>query len=422
MVGRLAEQGAIGLVTLVLAARLPVTAFAPIGGLLVANSVAITVADFGMGSELMRLARLGPIQSNARRLITATGAVTLVSGVPMVITSRGGGVAGVVGWSLLLWAIHGQLLLRQSAAMLHHRHRRLAGGQLVPSVGLVALVVVAGHGASAVAVTGAGLTLRYLAELALLSSVGPSFAAGGTVARPLPVFASQLVSYGSRNVDYALAAPLLGPAAFSQYVLAYRIGNAAFAPFGLLTNRLGLLGLVDGDDGDRPLRYQRYLRWLFGMGTAAAVATVAVAAAIPHLLGARWGQASGLTVVVAVTLPWRFLEGLVGPVAYSVGRHEAAVRLEVVRLVAVATAVTIGALSGLWTLAATMGSVTAVASWASHRYVARLAGWRTPRWLTPALIGSLLLVAAAAGYLHPSAAGQDPEPSAQAEPLTGLLR
>ena len=53
--GRIADQGAIGLVGLVLAARVSVEGFAALAILLVGYSVSATLGDLGLGHEMLRL-------------------------------------------------------------------------------------------------------------------------------------------------------------------------------------------------------------------------------------------------------------------------------------------------------------------------------------------------------------------------------
>jgi O-antigen/teichoic acid export membrane protein len=393
---RILDQGALGLVTVLLAARVGVDAYAPVAVLLVGFAAATTLADVGVAHELLRLRHGERADRRVLRPLVVVGAAAALAGLVLVVLGDGP-AATAVGLSGLLWAAAGPVYLRQAAAQVGDELRRLAVAQGAGALVLVVLVVVfARDGAALPAVVGGALLARLAVEWLLLPPAGPLLARDGTPLHPIPVFTTHLVAFGGRNVDYLVAGPLLGGAAFAQYVLAYRLANAVYAPFGAVTTRLGISELSGGGPDDADAHYRRLLGLLLVIGSVAGVATVVGSALLPAVVGDQWQGAATLMVVLAVATPWRFLEGLIGPLAYTAGRHAESVKIELARLLFVTAAVIVGARAGLFWLAVAMAGATTVTSWFGHRWIAHRTGRRLPGFVDAAVAATLVVLAGVA--------------------------
>lgn len=399
VLARILDQGGVGLVTLLLAQRSTIEAYGAIALLLIGYAAATTLADLGVAHELLRLAPGDRAAARNLRVLRTVSWVVGSAGVASAIVAPGR-ITTAAAAGAVIWGLAGWVYLRQSAALLQGEHRRLALAGGCGSLVLVTSVVLFARGPAAVTVVGLALIVRLLLEGALLPSAKAYFSGGGRRLRPASVFATHLVAYGGRNLDYLVAGPVLGGAAFAQYVLAYRLANSCYAPFGAVTTRLGITTLGDSTGTHGEGRYRALLASLATLGLLAGVATVVASMALDDVAGERWSSAGRLMAVLAIAMPWRFIEGLIAPVAYTAGRHGDAVKVEAVRLVVIALAVLVGTHWGIFGLAVAMTAATIVTSWGGHRWVAPRAGRRLPRsfdWAMVATVVGLVVTAVLAG-------------------------
>ncbi len=381
--GRIVDQGALGIIGLVLAARVSVENFAVLAALLVGYSVSATLGDLGLGHELLRLK---PGDTADRKMLTR---VRLVAGLCLVI-----GAVGLlanlelVGWIFVLWALNSEAALRQSSAMLNHEHRRIGIAQA--AAGLLLVVIVVWFPAD-LRTLGVALAIRAGVELISLPALGQWFSDHPTMKlSPLPVLASHTTGYGTRNVDFFVAGPILGTVSFGLYVFAFRLANAAFAPLGALTTRLGIAELSQNrSDLDR--QYNRGLRILLRAGVVMTGLTIAAAQLLPVVVGQRWKPAVVIIVVLAAALPWRFIDGLIGPVLYVSDNHAMSVRVEVARLIATSLVVLAAAPAGAEALALANTVATIATVWGGHRLAAAKASIGTPGGFNGAAIASIMI-------------------------------
>lgn len=386
-VGRIADQAALGLAGVVLAARLSVDAYAPVALILVCHSVAATLSDLGLAHELLRLA------TGERAAVRYLRAVRAVNGGCLVVAAVLW-VAGlpVIALAALLWALNSEAMLRQSTTMLDEDHKRLGLAQVVAAVVLAALVVGVADDARTL---GLAIVARVVVELLLLRPCGRWFGADVDARRdlePARVFATHSIGFGNRNVDFLIGAPFVGTAGFARYVFAYRLANAGFAPVGTIATRLGIAELAGGGD-ELEERYRRGTAVLFAGGTVAAVITAVGALIVPAVVGDRWSGAVAIMLFLTVALPFRFIDGVISPLLYVSANHGQAVTLELARLAVIVAAVLVGALvGGVTGLAIAMSAATIVSVVAGHRVAATKAGVATPPWLDrTALIGLIIL-------------------------------
>ncbi len=389
VLGRIADQGAIGLAGVVLAARLSVPDYAPVALILVAHSIAATLSDLGLAHEMLRL---GSGETGDRRMLRFVRLVNVACVVVGVVLAALGFI--VPALMAGLWALNSEAMLRQSAVMLVDDHRRLGIVQVVVAVMLAALVVAFGFDATSL---GLAIAARVAIELVMLPAPDRWFSARSSARddlEPARVFATHLVGYGNRNVDFLIGAPFLGQANFARYVFAYRLANAGFAPVGTIATRLGIAELAADPDKLEP-RYHRGLRVLFAGGVLAAVTTALGALVVPMVVGDRWSDAVPLIILLTVALPFRFIDGVISPLLYVSNRHQQAMVLELIRLFVIGASVLVGAWFGLQGLAVAMSASTIVTVWAGHRWAGAKAGVTTPRWLDVQLFVGLAVLAVA---------------------------
>jgi O-antigen/teichoic acid export membrane protein len=386
-VGRIADQAALGIAGLVLAARLSVESYAAVALVLVGHSVGATLSDLGLAHELLRL---GPGERAALRYLRAVRVVNVAClAIAGLLWATVGPVSALV---VALWAANSEAMLRQSTAMLDNDHRRLGIAQMVAAAVLLTLVVALVHDAEAL---GLAIAARVAVELVALRPSGRWFSAGHDARRdlqPLRVLVTHSIGFGNRNVDFLIGAPFLGAAGFARYVFAYRLANAGFAPVGTIATRLGISELAGGGE-ELASRYRRGTTALFVGGTAAAVVTALGALAVPWLVGDRWAGAVALILLLTVALPFRFIDGVISPLLYVSANHDNAIALELVRLAVIVAAVVVGAaLGGVTGLAVAMSAATIVSVVAGHRWAAKKAGIAGPAWLDSAAAVALLVL------------------------------
>jgi hypothetical protein len=99
--------------------------------------------------------------------------------------------------------------------------------------------------------------------------------------------------------------------------------------------------------------------------------------------------------LLTVSLPFRFIDGIISPLLYVSGRHGEAVKLEIARLMAIMAAVGMGAAVGVRGLAIAMSAATIITVLAGHRWAASRAGIAMPNWLGRSAVVALMLLAAA---------------------------
>ncbi len=385
--GRVADQAALGIAGLVLAARLSVDAYAAVALVLVGHSVAATLSDLGLAHELLRLAPGERASSHYLRAVRAINVLCLLAAALLFATDAP--VAAIIAG---LWALNSEAMLRQSTTMLDVGHRRLGLAQVASAALLAVLVVAFAHDAE---VLGLVIGARVLFEYALLRPAGRWFTDGRdgrSDLQPLRVLATHGIGFGNRNVDFLIGAPFLGTVGFARYVFAYRLANAGFAPVGTIATRLGIAELAGGGPELEP-RYRRGTAALFLGGLAAAVVTGGGAFLVPWLVGDRWAQAVPLILYLTVALPFRFIDGVISPLLYVSGHHGKAVVLELARLALIVVAVLVGtAIGGVVGLAVAMSAATIVSVVAGHRWAAAKAGISSARWLDHAGLGAVLIL------------------------------
>jgi O-antigen/teichoic acid export membrane protein len=395
LVGRLAEQGALGMSMLVLASRLDVGTFGTVSLLFVVNTLGVTLGHWGLGQAVLRLPSDEFLSirllHRCRFVNLAIAVVGTTAGIVL-----GGGIGVACATSTWVWALAGEAFLRKAQAL--HDHAVVPAACAEVSGALVLFLgVVLTPSSSAILGVGLALSLQHLVQLPWLR-VRQSRVFRPDVESPWPMdlLATQGLAFSTANVDYLVAGTILGPTALGLYSLAYRVGNIPQAQIANVATRLALVDLGAGEPDKISERYERYTNRLVLMGVAAMIVTI-VASPLLVLLGEQWSESIPVLVVVAVAIPWRMVIGTAGALAMTTGATNRLVRWEVTRLALTIACLSAAAFAGFaWFVVAT--TVTSIwSSAALHLVAARAFGVHPPTWLKP--LAALTTLAALGGVM-----------------------
>jgi PST family polysaccharide transporter len=381
-VGRAAEQGAYGIAMLVLAARMGPSSYGPVAAVFLANSIALTLADLGVAHDLLRWAAG---RAYPRRTVQLQRGINLAVGLVGVVVGSivGGSVGLVILFSGLLWAIGGETYVRQAVALRGGRIRAHVVADVVSAIVLVAAVVVWGRDGHGLLVCGVALVVHHLLVVVCLPIPRGSIDGPG-VGRPAGFLANHTLAFFTRNTDYVLVGPLLGPTAFANYVLGFRVASAPSAPLGAVVLRWGLARLASEDEQSRDATNRRALLVLSAVGVLGAIVTIAIGFLLPHVIGEQWKGAAAVAVVLAWTLPWRFLEGMIEALGFTINAGALMVRFEAVRLGGTALTLVLGAWVGAGGFVAAVVFAAIVSVTVGHLIVSKVAGLRPSYWIVAA--------------------------------------
>jgi PST family polysaccharide transporter len=380
--GRAAEQGAYGVAMLILAARMGPTSYGPVAAVFLANSIALTLADLGVAHDLLRWPSG---RSYPRRTVQLQRGINLVAGMAGAVVGSfvGGSVGLVILFAALLWATGGETYLRQAVALRGGRIRAHVVADVVSAVVLVVAVAVWAKGGHGLVVCGSALVVHHLLVVLCLPLPRDSIDGPGT-GHPVGFLANHTLAFFTRNTDYVLVGPLLGPTAFANYVLGFRVASAPSAPLGAVVLRWGLARLASEDDEHRESTNRRALLVLAAVGLLGAIVTIAIGLLLPRVIGEQWKGAAAVAVVLAWTLPWRFLEGMIEALGFTVNASALMVRFEAIRLVGTAITLVLGAWVGAGGFVAAVVLAAIASVTIGHLIVSKVAGLRPSYWIVAA--------------------------------------
>lgn len=394
LVGRAAEQLALAATGVVLAQRLGPNDFAPIGVLLVVNSLALSMADVGIGVRVLRLAEHGRVDRASLRLVRVLN-VSIAASAAFAGASLGGEAGVLVGVAGVLWAVAAEGMVRKSAALRWGGTRRVAGSEaLGGGVLLVAVCAAWLHPAGALGWAAGGLVAKQVVELAMARPW--SWAFGETVRDDdwFGLWLSQALAFAIGNLDYVVVGIVLGERALAVYVVAYRLANAIPSQVAFVAGRAVTVDLASGAPSDRQHKYERYVRVLFASGAAGAAAVMVGSPALALYLGDDWAGTSWALVVLVIAAPWRTVLGTAGTLAIVSGGARQLLGWETVRLVAVALLLVGSAVLGFPAFLACVVAVPVASTLVYHRLAGRLAAIVPWSPLAPAAIATLVLLMA----------------------------
>lgn len=367
VLARLADQGALGLGSLLLARELGPEAFAPVAVLFIVNSLAIQVSDLGLGFAVLRTAPEHHLASASVRRLRKLGG-GLVAGALLVAAglqvAGQGAVAAVVLTSGLVWALSAEGRVRKSSALTVGATAQAARAEIVGAVVFGAGVVVVLLAGGGVAAVGAAFVAKHLVEVLVVRTWAVRFAEDGVPARSGPEWLGQVMTYLVANADYVVLGLLLAPADLSRYAVAFRVASALPALVANPITQTAFLDLAAADASARQDVHDGIRRQVLRLGSVGGLAVLVAAPVLPLLLGEAWAGVGALVAVLAVAVPFRLLLGMSVAQAITVGRARAVVGWESVRLVVVAGATAVGAVAGgvLWaTVGVSVATVVSIA-------------------------------------------------------------
>ena len=288
LASRVIEQCVLGGAALLLAARLGLDAFAPVSALLVVNSAAVTLSDYGIGLAALRCPPGHRVALRSLQRMRLVNLAILAAGVVAGIAA-GGTVGVLVAASAAIWCVSAEAFVRKAAAIANGHGRESAVAELMGSAVFALPVLALATGSRALAVVGAALVLKHVVEAVVAHSGRSVFGPDGAVPRLRSLCSTQVLAYGLGNIDYVIVAVVLGASAFSVYSLAYRVAVAVPSVVAYVATRTAVADLSSAaHQAERQARYSRYVQPLFLIGVASAVLAAAIGLVLPSLLGNGW--------------------------------------------------------------------------------------------------------------------------------------
>lgn len=399
-VARVLDQAAMGVITLVLAARLEVSVFGAASVLLIVASLAGSIADGGRSLAIIRLAddtRIGADSLRAMRLLNLAAAIVAAAIGLLVLDGTWQVVVGTAG---IVWGLTAEQTIGRAAMIATRQERRCARVEITAAISAVFVLVFVGFdhpvGALPASLCARSIVVAVGARRALAEKREAS--GGESVGSALVL--SQALGYAIANVDYVIALVMLGPGPLGLYLLGFRVANLAPAQ---LSSALWPVALNElAGDVDAGAVYRRLLRSALWIGVLGALATIALSPLLPVVLGERWGDVVPVVILLAPAIPFRLTFGLAGSVFVARGQERALVRYEVIRLLTTASALAVGAIYGLGQFAAAATGMTIIAHGVLHHMARRLLSIRGTPWrLAAALVScEIVLVLALAEHIE----------------------
>lgn len=398
LVARVVEQGTLGVASLLLARRLGVDDYAPIAVILIVNSFAVSLSDFGLGTAILS----GPVRSVRPGLLrharlTNVAILAVAAALSTVLT---GDARGLVIGSAVVWALSAEAFVRKACLIRLGATLRTAVLEVIGS-SLVAISVAFAwfSPGDALAWTVAGLAAKHLSESVFAFRWRRALGSEGDPRQVISVWFTQVLAYACANVDFVIVGAVVSSAAFSVYSLGFRASAVISSQVGYAVLRVMLVDFSEAttaDDRQRVL--DRRFRQLFSLGAASAIVSAAAALFLPFILGGQWRAIVGVVVVLAVGVPWRMTLSVVGSLALGAGESRRLVTWEVGRLAATVVLLAGAALVSFPAFVVASSVVAILATCVEQHLVARLTGLRTWRHLN-LLSGLGVAVALASGVL-----------------------
>lgn len=394
VLARFIEQGSLGVASLLLARGVGVQSYAPIATILIVNSFAITLSDFGLGTAVMA----SPVGTAGMRRMWRVRAIngSLLCGALLVALWTTGDVRVTIIGSAAIWLLSAEAFVRKSALIRNGVVARVATAEIVGSVAFaigVGIAVLAD--AHALEWTIAALLAKHAIEVVWSVGWRVVFQPGMGRAPVGTLWVAQMLNYACSNVDFVLVGLLISSAAFSVYSLGFRVAAVVASQVSFAVVRVMLGDFADARGVEqRQAVLVRRSRQMFAVGAPASLLTVAVAPFIPLLLGRSWRSVSGVIVVLAIAVPWRMVTSVTLSLAMGTGLTRRLVGWEVLRLLFTVVALAIGALVSFPVFVIVVSLAVLVSSWAQHEVVARALGltaWRRLRLFTPIAMAAVIV-------------------------------
>ncbi len=397
LLSRAVEQGLLAAILVVLARRLDPTAFAPISVLFIVYSLSVTLSDFGIGLDLLRLpvSKLMHLSSlRAMRIANLVIALTCV----LVGIIVGEDVGAVIATGGVIWATSAEAYVRSSGALRRGQASRIAKADSSGMVIAALAIFILANGSSIILVTGCALAAKQVIASLWFFDWRDDFSSTGQRPRPLATWTTQGLAFATANVDYLIGGLLLGPEFLSVYLVAFRLSNAAPSQVAAVTSRVAVADLAAESGAARGPVYSRLMLGVGAVGLLAAVGTALLAPLLPLILGDSWKAVAPVAVVLAAAVPARLLMGIAGALMLSINRVKSLAILESGRLIGTAGLLIVGGLVGEAGFVVASAASVIVGSAILHRVGTSKARLGMPRWLVLSS-AVLLCVAGACGML-----------------------
>lgn len=353
---RVIEQGTLMLGAVLLARVSTPSEYAPVAVLLTVSSASLTLADLGLGVQVLRVPEAG-IPRLFRRPLLVSAAIGLAVTVLSLLLPIGRDQV-LIGVSLgLMWSLSTVLNVARSLALQQRREQLQLCATISASVGFLAAVLLLPSSIAVVA--GVALVARSLIELALLIPLlGLSSA---EEPHDWKVFFNQLLAFVGTNLDFVIVAAALGPEAFALYLLAFRVSAGPTAVLATVFTRIGASRLASMEPSIRSTKLRGWLRIGFGLGVLVALGIAAVSPLLGWLLGGEWASIGDIVRILAIATPFRLIHGLLGSSFLVEKADHLLLRIELVRVMASIVVLWVAAQLGLLTLSFAVVLVSAVA-------------------------------------------------------------
>lgn len=372
---RLVDQAVLGLASLVLARVLGPDAFAPVATLFVVNSLAIQVSDFGLGFAIYRTDPNERFERAALTRLRRTNSIVFVAAVAVALLV-GGTVGLLVGAGGAMWLLSGESYVRKAAALKSGATRSVVTAEVAAStVFALCVAAVLLIDSPTWAIAGA-LIAKLAVEVLLVRGWSTVFADVGLPGRAGAEWLGQIMTFLVANVDYVLIGWLLGPAALSIYVIAFRLASVIPAFMATPVTQRAFLELAAATPDERAPVARSLLRQIAVLGAIGSVGLLVAAPLLPLVLGGDWDDVMPIMIVLAFAVPWRLLLGTTVAQALVAGDARELVVWEAGRLVVTAAAVALGTVGGLVPAAAAVAAATIVTISVEHRWSSRRCGVR----------------------------------------------
>lgn len=397
LLSRAVEQGLLAAILVVLARRLDPTAFAPISVLFIVYSLSVTLSDFGIGLDLLRLPVSKLMHLSSLRTMRIANLVIALTCV-LVGIIVGEDVGAVIATGGVIWATSAEAYVRSSGALRRGQASRIAKADSSGMVIAALAIFILANGSSIILVTGCALASKQVIASLWFFDWRDDFSSTGQRPRPLATWTTQGLAFATANVDYLIGGLLLGPEFLSVYLVAFRLSNAAPSQVAAVTSRVAVADLAAENGAARGPVYSRLMLGVGAVGLLAAVGTALLAPLLPLILGDSWKSVAPVAVVLAAAVPARLLIGIAGALMLSINRVKSLAILESGRLIGTAGLLIIGGLVGPAGFVVASAASVIVGSAILHRVGTSKARLGMPRWLVLSS-AVLLCVAGACGML-----------------------
>ncbi len=390
VLGRVLDQGSLGMATLLLARWLPLPEFALVSVLLIVNSVAVTLADLGVGYAV--LATKGDSSLDVGRLHRVRG-----FNAGLVVCGLAGGVAlggtsgGLLAASTLVWAAAGESYVRGAGALRVGNVRGLVKGQALGAAALLVTLAMVQPGRG-LGVLAFGLVAKQLSEAAFARGWNSAFSVGGDRVFASSIFVSQAAALILANVDFIVAAAVLGRDSYAIYLVAFRFVQIPVTLLANVLSRTAIVNLTNLEVDQRQALMDRNFARLFAGGAIAGVGLTLAGPALASVLGPSYDSLPKVIALLAVSIPWRMVAGQAGALFIVQGRAGSLAAAFVPRLLVAVGAMAVGASLGgmrgllIGTNVCVVLTTTGLLLWSS-----RIAGLRTRPALPALALGSITL-------------------------------